>query len=254
MGVFPAFFAASIKDGPALAGAYFGWAVALYLLAGGGTLTAALSFGRTEPLRLAWLLLSASYLVLIPQRIVAGPKAAGLYEAAAAPPGWAPSLTSILSGMLAVACFLLLARAWRGSGLDHTSRAGRIGMRLVAFVIAAALAGPDLVEQFPAMLRGEAFAVGEVITDLLDGALFMVAVPVLRAALGLGGGLVAWPWLLLTGSLMAWLGYDATALYGDVAGLDARTVRVVEEVCRTLGAGLAFAGGLAQRWVMTEAD
>jgi hypothetical protein len=82
----------------------------------------------------------------------------------------------------------------------------------------------------------------------------VVAVPVLRAALVLGGGLVAWPWLLLTASLVAWLGYDATAVYGGAAGLDHRTVRVVEEVFRSLGAAFAFAAGIAQRWVMTEAE
>ena len=31
-------------------------------------------------------------------------------------------------------------------------------------------------------------------------------------------------------------------------------VRVAEEVCRSLGAGLAFAAGVAQRWVMTASE
>jgi hypothetical protein len=123
---------------------------------------------------------------------------------------------------------------------------------VAALAVAAALAGPDLLVRFPVALTGDVLAVGDVITDLLDGALFVVAVPVLRAALMLGGGLVAWPWLLLTASLAAWLGYDATEVYGAAAGLDALTVRVVEEVFRSLGAGLAFSAGIAQRWVMTS--
>jgi hypothetical protein len=253
IGLIPVASALTISSGTALAGTFHGWTIALYLFATAGTLVAAYSFGRGEPMRPAWLLVSASYLVLLPQRIANGPKAAGLYEALA-PPAWASSLSSAVSGVLAVAGFLLLARAWRSSGLDQSSRAGRVVMRLVATAVAATLAGPDIVAQFPAALRGDVLAVGDVFTDLLDVGLFVVAVPVLRAALGLGGGLVAWPWALITCSLMAWLGYDATSLFGAAAGLDARTVRIVEEVCRTLGAALAGSAGVAQRWVMSDAE
>ena len=69
----------------------------------------------------------------------------------------------------------------------------------------------------------------------------------------LGGGLVAWPWVLLTASVAAWLGYDAVAVYGDAAGLDGRTVRIAEEVFKSLGATCTLTAGMAQRWVMTDA-
>lgn len=253
LGLLPAAFAGSIADPVRLASAYFGWAVALYLFAAGGTLVAALTFGRGEQLRPAWLLVSASYLVLVPALIRIGPKAHGLYvEAVRAP--WVDSLASIVSGALAVTGFLLLSRAWRASGLDTTSRAAHVAARLAALAVVAAMVGPDLVEKLPITLAGDVGAAGDVLADLLDGVLFVVAVPVLRAALVLGGGLVAWPWVLLTASLVAWLGYDASAVYGGAAGIDDRTVRVLEEVCRTLGAAFAFSAGIAQRWVMTEAE
>jgi hypothetical protein len=253
VGLLPAPFAASIADPVQLAGAYFGWAVAMYLFAAGGTLVAALTFEPGEPMRPGWLLLSVSYLVLVPALIRMGPKAGGLYVAAQRAP-WVASITSIVSGALAVAGFLVLSRAWRASGLDTTSRAARVTARLVALAVAAAMAGPDLVDRLPAALDGDVLAAGDVVTDLLDGSLLVVAIPVLRAALVLlGGGLVAWPWLMLTASLAAWLGYDATAVYGAVAGLDVRTLRVVEEVLRTLGASFAFSAGIAQRWVMSDA-
>jgi hypothetical protein len=253
IGPLPALFALSIAEPVSLAGAYFGWAVGLYLFAAGGTLVAALTFDRGEPLRSGWLLLAASYLILVPGRIRVGPSASGLVAMAERTP-WVSSLSSVASGALAVAGFLLLSRAWRASGLDTTSRSGRVGARLVGVLVATALAGPDIVERLPAALGGDVLAAGDVLSDLLDGSLFVVAIPVLRAALALGGGLVAWPWLLLIASLASWLGYDATDAYGGVAGLDERTVRVVEEVFRTLGAGFAFAAGMAQRWVMKEAE
>jgi len=251
IGLLPATFASSIAEPVRLASAFFGWAVAMYLFAAGGTLVAAFTFGPGERLRPAWLLVSASYLVLVPAMIRLGPKGSGLYlEATRAP--WVDSLATIASGSLAVAGFLLLSRAWHASGLDTTSRTGRVVARLGALAVAVAMAGPDLAEQLPAALGGDVEAAGDVLTDLLDGGLFVVAVPVLRAALVLGGGLVAWPWVLLTASLTAWLGYDAIIVYGGVAGLDGRTMRVIEEVCRTLGAAMAFSAGIAQRWVMTE--
>jgi len=253
VGLLPAPFAASVADPVQLAGAFFGWAVAMYLFAAGGTLVAALTFEPGEPMRRGWLLLSVAYLVLAPALIRMGPKADGLYEATQRAP-WVASITSIVSGALAVAGFLVLSRAWRASGLDTTSRAARVTARLVALAVAAAMAGPDLVDRLPAALKGDVLAAGDVITDLLDGGLFVVAIPVLRAALVLlGGGLVAWPWLMLTASIMAWLGYDAIAVYGGAAGLDAGTLRVAEEALRTLGAAFAFSAGIAQRWVMSEA-
>jgi hypothetical protein len=252
VGLLPVPFAASIADPVQLAGAFFGWAIAMYLFATGGTLVAALTFDRGAPMRPGWLLLSGSYLVLIPALIRMGPKSSGLYQAVQRAP-WVALLGSVVSGALAVTGLILLSRAWRASGLDTSSRTTRNVARLAALVLAAALAGTDLVERLPAALGGDVMAAGDVITDLLDGALFVVAMPVLSAALMLGGGLVAWPWLLLLSSVMAWLGYDAVDAYGAAAGLDDRTVRIAEEVLRSLGAAFAFSAGIAQRWVMTDA-
>jgi hypothetical protein len=251
VGLLPAAFAAAIAEPVPLVGAFFGWSVATYLFAAMGTLVAALTFGRGEPVRPAWGLLAVSYLVLAGSLVLLGPRSSGLHEAARRGP-WFDAAANIASSAMAVTGFLLLARAWRASGLDTSSRAARVAARLAALLVAAALAGPDLVERLPAALGGDPTALGDVVTDLLDGALFVVAVPVLRAALGLGGGLVSWPWLLLTASLFAWLGYDANAVYGAAAGLDARSLRVAEEVLRSLGAGFAFSAGVAQRWVMTD--
>jgi hypothetical protein len=252
VGLLPVPLAVSVAEPVQLAGVFFGWGIAMFLFAAGGTLVAALTYDRGEPMRPGWLLLSASYLVLVPGLLRVGPNATGLYGALQRAP-WIAFLTNVASSALAVAGFLVLARAWRALGLDTTSRAGRLGARLAALVLAAALAGPDLVEKFPAALGGDVMAAGDVITDLLDGALFVVAVPVLRAALALGGGLVAWPWALLTAGLVAWLGYDAAEVVGAVAGLDDRTVRLIEEVMRSLAAAFAFSAGIAPRWVMTGA-
>jgi len=248
VGLLPGAFPRSTSDPVALAGAYFGWALAMYLFAAGGSLVAALTFERGSPLRPGWLLLFVSFLLLVPARLAAGPGAAGAEEGSARL-GWFLSLACISSG-LAVAGFLSLARAWRASGLDLTTRGTRLALRLSALAVSAVLLGPDLVDRFPPALGGDPTAVSDVITSLLDGALFVVAVPVARAALALGGGLVAWPWVLLTASVLAWLGYDAALAWGEAAGLAPHASQLVVEIMRALGAGSTFAAGVAQRWVM----
>ncbi len=249
----PAALSVSMPDPRHLAGAFSAWALAVYLWAATGTLLAATTFAPGDAMRPGWLLLSASYLVLLPARLVTGAAMGGLGEAAAArAPALVASL-SVLSGALGLVGFLALVRAWNAAGLDLTTRASRVALRLAALAAALALAGPDLVERFPAAAAGDPLAVTDVVTDLLDGALFVVAAPVLRAALAMGGGLVAWPWGLLTLSLLAWLGYDAAVLWGDALSLAPRTGRVVEESMRTLGACAAFSAGMAQRWVMRSA-
>jgi hypothetical protein len=250
LGLGPWLFSAAARDPVQLAGTYLGWSTAMYLFAAGGALVSAFSFGGDEALRPGWLLLSASYLVLVPALVVLGPKPGGLYPAEPVAPGL-PALASIASGSLAVAAFVLLSRAWRASGLDLTTPRSRAGARLVALLVALTLAGPDLWERFPAAVGGDVLAAADVVTDVLDGAVFVVAVPVLQAALALGGGIAAWPWLLLTASLAAWLGYDAAAAWGEVAGLAPRTIRVADEVFRTLGAAFVLMAGIAQRWLTT---
>jgi hypothetical protein len=249
LGPAPALLALSMQDPVALAGAYAAWTLAVYLWASGGAALAATTFGPGEPQRPGWLLLSASYLVLLPGRLLAGATGRGLADLPVRFVDLA-TLFSTASGLLGVLGFVVLARAWWSAGLDLTSRGSRLAARLVALAVGLLLAGPDLLAQTPAALAGSVSAIGDVVTDLLDITLFVVAVPVLRAALLLRSGLVAWPWLLLTVSLAAWLGFDAAVIWGQAAGLSAREARVLEECMRSLGATAVLAAGVAQRWIM----
>ena len=167
VGLLPVAMAASVNSPEQLVGALFGWAVAMYFFATGGTLVAALTYEPGETMRPGWLLLSASYLVLVPALLRMGPDPSGLLTAVRRAP-WVASGSSILFGALAVAGFVVLSRGWRALGLDTTSRAGRYVTRLLALGAGALLAGPDLLQQLPAAIRGDVLAAGDVITDLLD--------------------------------------------------------------------------------------
>jgi hypothetical protein len=76
--------------------------------------------------------------------------------------------------------------------------------------------------------------------------------PLLLTALALRGGLIGWPWALLTTSYVAWLLYDAVLVYGPSLGADPATVRLASEVCRALGCTYGFSAGLAQRAVVDD--
>lgn len=248
-GLIPLGLANAQHEPLALAGAFTGWTLAIYLGTAAGALMTGTAFAPGEPMRPGWLLLSASYAVLVPSRLLPGGRLEGLGVSTAQYPVL-ESLLGVASGALGLAAFLLLAGAWRESGLDTTGRASRVVARLVALVASLVLAGPDLVARFPAAAAGDPLAITDVLTDLLDGAIFVVAVPVARAALALGGGLVAWPWGLLTLSLFAWLGYDASVIWGGAAGLTPYQSRVLEECMRAVGACATLSAAVAQRWIM----
>lgn len=242
----------AIRDPAQLAGAYFGWGLALWVAAAGGAVIAATTFREGEPQRPGWLLLGGAYLAFAAIVLFVGPRTAHLLPPDPAGSPWAIFVSNVLWSALSVAGYLVLSGAWRGSGLDPTSPTAHVVSRVIAFGIAAVLAGPDLVERFPVALQGDPVAIADCLTDVLDGALFFVAVPVLHAARALGGGIVAWPWLFLTASVAGWLGYDAIAVYGEAIGLDPRGIRVGEEVMRTLGGVCTLTAGMAQRWVMLD--
>ena len=77
--------------------------------------------------------------------------------------------------------------------------------------------------------------------------------PILLTAVALRGGLLMWPWGLVTASLAAWLCYDATIGLGPHLGLAADTQAVIANSFRMLATFLNLSAGLAQRFVMDDA-
>jgi hypothetical protein len=249
-GTIPLVLHLAVRREAELVGAYNGWTLAIYLLAAGGTASAAWSFGRADPMRPGWVLLCVSYLLLAPGRILGGsPDPASLSPVAAT----MRAGVGLASGWLAFLGFLELSRAWRSTDLDATSPRLKLALRIGALLLAVLLTGPELLDRLPVALRGEPLAMADVASDALDIALLVVAVPVLRAALAMGGGLIAWPWAFLTMSLLAWLGYDAVNLWGGRAGYGTATLLAWEDAFCSLAAGFAFAAGVTQYRVVRMA-
>jgi hypothetical protein len=76
---------------------------------------------------------------------------------------------------------------------------------------------------------------------------------VLLTAIAMRGGVLTWPWALMTASLILWLLYDAVSILEHaLPGHDA--ARIARETCRALACATEFAGGLAQARVLSVAD
>lgn len=222
------------------------------LLALGGCVAAALAFDRGDYLRRAWYLSGSCYAFLLLRDVLLGswtPWAPG--------PTLAGVSTDVLESVLvllanagAVAGTFMLARAWQVAGLELTVGATRRRLLFVAaLVLATGVIGGNLVADARAFAGGQQKALVSLVSDAGDILSLALVVPVLLTALALRGGLLLWPWGLLTASMIGWLLYDATSSFGHVVGAGAG-IHVTGEVFRSFACTFAFAAGLAQRTVV----
>lgn len=121
------------------------------------------------------------------------------------------------------------------------------------------LVGPTFYSAIAGLMHGNGSgeliglfsAVGDTITLALTA-------PILMTALALRGGLVAWPWIFFTASMLAWLGYDVQGGLGFI--YDKLHLEMPEWLSNGIGmfkiaaCTLSFAAGLAQRRVIRAQD
>jgi hypothetical protein len=211
-----------------------------------GSLIGAFSFGRGDRLRWAWLLM-ASYAVIGVGKVLlwgsprhVGPAMGLLPNTQTA---FASGAATILLNVFAVAGLALFARVWHGTGLTPPWR-GRA--TLVAFAIAVAMGGVPVWRDIHMIAAGQTIRVGGLASSLGDIASITLMGPVLVTAIAMRGGLLVWPWTLLTVSSIAWLLFDAVQLVPAslIPVSDLGTVMAATLTCG--------AAGLAHRWVVSE--
>lgn len=203
-----------------------------------GCAVAAWTFESDDYLRRAWLLLGAGTLLLFGRDLVALAGGAALAQGVLATAGNASSLGGTW----------ILARAWTMAGLDEgDTPTGKWPLRTGAVAVALLVTGWPLVGDIGALARGDAFAVAPFVSDVADTVGLALLAPLLRTTLALRGGVLRWPWALLTAGNVLWLVFDA--LYG-VFGLlhvDPSRTRVATELLRVVATMFTFSAGLAQR-------
>jgi hypothetical protein len=216
-----------------------------------GCFIAAYAFERGAYMRRAWSFNAWCYLLLLSRDLtnnLVAPDAVFLGMKVVAILGGVVFAAN-LSSCIGVA---LLARAWSIAGLELPgSRISRYAVMLVAALLAIGISGSDLLRDSHKLVGGDLAAMHHVMSDLGDIFGLALIAPVLLTAIAMRGGVLTWPWALLTASLVFWLLYDAVSIIEDSLPGHETAARVVRETFRALACATEFAAGLAQRRVLT---
>ncbi|HSL85218.1 MAG TPA: hypothetical protein VLF66_20790 [Thermoanaerobaculia bacterium] len=212
-----------------------------------GCFAAVSAFERGDHLRRAWLWLGVATVLILARDVwrlavdeatLADPVGVGLTGL------WLLSNVALLTGVW------LLARSWRVAAIDLPGgRGGVITVTVIAAVLALAVAGPFAWRYAQAVMGGDWAALPSLVSAVVDILALCLLAPLFLTAMGLRGGLFAWPWALITASMFSWVLYDAAA--GLAPTLDLRGFPLTD-VFRGLAQNFVFAAGLAQRFAVTR--
>jgi len=213
-----------------------------------GCFAAALAFEEGDYLRRAWFYSGLCYLVLIlgdvvGMRLLATHLSVHQVDLAVGSCAVLGNATSVLGTWM-------LARAWTVAGLEDDDVASRTRGRLLfaaAIVVSLAITGWPLVHDAGELLAGDLGASVNIASDLGDTICLALVALVMHTALAMRGGMLRWPWGLLTSSGIAWIAYDAAS--GGVELLHVEQARwlIMTEAIRGLACAFMFSAGIAQR-------
>jgi hypothetical protein len=216
-------------------------------LAAGGCFAAAFAFERGDYMRRAWTFNACCYLFLLCRDTALAMLPEGAATAAAV-----GGVLALVANLASVIGTLLLARAWAIAGLEYPgSRAARVSVFLATLAAALAASGTDLVLDARTLLGGDLTSLHSVASDVGDVVSLCMLAPMVLTVVGMSGGVLKWPWGLLTASLVFWLLYDAAATVDHFTAGHEVTTRLAREVFRALACACEFSAGLAQRRVVT---
>jgi hypothetical protein len=213
-----------------------------------GCFAAALAFEEGDYLRRAWFFSGLCYLLLLLGDLAGMPFLAthlSVHQVDLAEGSFA-----VLGNATSVLGTWMLARAWTVAGLEDDDDASRTRGRLLfaaAIAVSLAITGWPLVHDVGALASGDLGATVNIASDLGDTICLALVAPVMHTALAMRGGMLRWPWGLLTVSGIAWIAYDAAS--GGVELLHVEQARwlIVTEAIRGLACAFFFSAGMAQR-------
>jgi hypothetical protein len=217
-----------------------------------GCIAAASAFGRGDYLRRAWSLHGLCFSLLLLRD--------GLFlwfrdgsQVFGVPHDYLfAALVFVANGAAVVGTFMA-SRAWQVAGIElpgsKLARSATIG---VAVVVALTITGNATWNDLRTVLSGDPRGLVPLASDAGDIVSLCLVAPVFLTALAMRGGILMWPWGLLTASLMSWLVYDAAATFGPHLFASTPTSRICIEMFRALACTFSFAAGLAQRAVLHQ--
>ena len=209
-----------------------------------GCLAAASRFERGDYLRRAWMLIGLCFLLIMIGDLT-------LTTGVFSDRPWtalANGILTVVANASTVVGTWLMARALRVAGIELPgSRASRVAVRLLALALALGAAGPAGFIELRALLQGQISHLTNLASCLGDIIAFSLIAPMLLTAVALRGGLLSWPFGLLTAGLVSWLCFDATFTLAPLAGRSDADVKLALEFFRALACTFGGAAGIAQR-------
>jgi hypothetical protein len=213
-----------------------------------GAVAAALAFERQDYLRSAWLWYGACFVFLLVHDVL------GLVTRQ--DPTWLIVGGSIVAIGNACAAWgtWKLATAWSVAGLvaDDAVARRRLLMYAVAGLLSVLVTGWPLVADVRLLLAGDTGSLVAIASDVGDIVTLALVAPVLHTALAMRGGLLIWPWGLVTLSNLAWIVWDASSGLIALGHVGAAPVLIASESVRVLATSCTLAAGLAQRASVRE--
>lgn len=209
-----------------------------------GCLAGASRFARGDYQRRAWMLIGLCFLLIMIGDLT-------LTTGVFSDRPW----TSLANGILTIAANTatiagtwMLAHAWRVAGIELPgSRTGRVTVGFLSLALALAAAGPPAFIELRTLFQGDVAHLTNVASCLGDIIAFSLIAPMLLTAVALRGGLLCWPFALLTAALVSWLCFDATVTLAPMAGYSDEHVKLMLEFFRALACTFSGAAGFAQR-------
>jgi hypothetical protein len=212
-----------------------------------GSIIAALSFDRGEHLRRAWLLNGSCYGFLLLRDLLFG---VWLVRDSGQPSQYLEALFVLVANAGAVTGVWMLARTWKVAGIALPwSPLRREVVRWLGIVVGFAIAGPSLWFSINGAMKGEVRAIVFAVSSAGDIFSLALIVPVLLTTLALRGGLLSWPWGLMTASQFGWLFYDAMGTMRLFVQMEPTTATMWSEIFRAYACIYCFVAGIAQRAV-----
>jgi hypothetical protein len=207
---------------------------------------AVVGFARGDRLRWAWMLM-ASYAIIGLGKVILwgsprhiGP-AVGLVPRAHTPV--INGVATILLNVCSVWGLVLFSRVWNGTGLTPP---WRTRATTACVILGLAMGGVPVWNDVQLIRAGQTLRIAGLASSLGDIAAIALIGPILVTAIAMRGGLLVWPWTILTISSIAWLLFDAVQLL-PVSAMPVADLVTVMTATITTGAA-----GLAHRWAVTD--
>lgn len=210
-----------------------------------GCFAAVSAFHQGDHLRRAWSWLAVATVLVLVRDLIR------LFATELPPPGeWTISGLGVASNLALLAGIWMLASAWKTASISLPGgRGGAVTVAVVTAVIALAVAGPFALEHLQSVRDGNWEDVVLLASGVVDILALCLLAPLLLTTISLRGGLFAWPWGLVTASMLCWLFYDLAVGLGMTLASESFPLN---DLFRGMAENYLFVAGVAQRFAIQQ--